>query len=252
MKYPAIMISGKAGSGKDTIASLIKKSCNGTIIALADPLKQLAKHLFDFDEKSLWGESKLRGIEQPYRLADLSAKRYSLPDKFQVLGPQIKSYVDELIWKNASQRTKQEDVKISPRKVLQDIGGSLIRDSHPGFWIKFNEKLVNEALSSGKEYNRVTGEFFKTEKTVSLVIVSDGRYRDELLNAKKSGWTLIKVVNPKENSTDTHASETEQDNVPGYWHDLVIYNNKEAGLKKLDRAVFGIIKEMTSESGCYV
>lgn len=53
-----IGIQGKAHSGKDTIGDYIKKNYNGIGYAYADPVKEVAKKLFMFDNEQLYGSQK--------------------------------------------------------------------------------------------------------------------------------------------------------------------------------------------------
>lgn len=53
-----IGIIGKAGSGKDTIGDHIKKTYNGVGYAFADPIKEITRTLFLFDNEQLYGSKK--------------------------------------------------------------------------------------------------------------------------------------------------------------------------------------------------
>lgn len=54
-----VAITGKAGSGKDTLADMFVS--DGFVkISMADPLKWVCGKIFGFDEESLWGSSEKR------------------------------------------------------------------------------------------------------------------------------------------------------------------------------------------------
>jgi hypothetical protein len=53
-----IGLVGKARSGKDTVGKHIENNYNGKCYALADPIKDLARTLFLFDEEQLYGSKK--------------------------------------------------------------------------------------------------------------------------------------------------------------------------------------------------
>lgn len=55
-----IGLSGKAGSGKDTIGALLVATYRFKRTALADPLKQICKDVFDFSYEQCWGPSAKR------------------------------------------------------------------------------------------------------------------------------------------------------------------------------------------------
>lgn len=51
---------GTAGSGKDTLADLLRDNDKFVKIALADPLKRIARDVYDFTDEQLWGPSANR------------------------------------------------------------------------------------------------------------------------------------------------------------------------------------------------
>lgn len=53
-----IGIIGKAGSGKDTTGEHIKKNYNGVGYAFADPIKEICRIMFLFDDEQLYGSKK--------------------------------------------------------------------------------------------------------------------------------------------------------------------------------------------------
>ncbi len=60
-----IGLSGKAGSGKSTVADfLVRNHCFETV-SLADPLKRFVREVVGFSRDQLWGASKLRNEVEP-------------------------------------------------------------------------------------------------------------------------------------------------------------------------------------------
>jgi hypothetical protein len=57
-KIKIIGIIGNSGSGKDTIGDHIKKNYNGVGYAFANPIKELTRTLFLFDDDQLYGSKK--------------------------------------------------------------------------------------------------------------------------------------------------------------------------------------------------
>lgn len=53
-----IGIIGKAGAGKDTLGDYIKQNYNGVRYAFADPIKDITRKMFLFDEEQLYGNKK--------------------------------------------------------------------------------------------------------------------------------------------------------------------------------------------------
>jgi hypothetical protein len=62
---PIILIVGQAGSGKDTVADLLRRNHGAEVLALADPMKRLARLVFGFDDVQLWGPSGARNAADP-------------------------------------------------------------------------------------------------------------------------------------------------------------------------------------------
>ncbi len=48
-----VVLSGKAGSGKDTVADYLVKNKYFTKISLADPIKRICSEYFDFSHEKL-------------------------------------------------------------------------------------------------------------------------------------------------------------------------------------------------------
>lgn len=60
-----IGVTGKAGSGKDTVADILVKRHGFKKIGLADPMKEICQSLFGFSEQQLWGPSAEREKPDP-------------------------------------------------------------------------------------------------------------------------------------------------------------------------------------------
>ncbi len=55
-----ICLSGLAGSGKDTVALMLRNDFDVAIVALADPMKEFVHEVFGFTHDQLWGPSEMR------------------------------------------------------------------------------------------------------------------------------------------------------------------------------------------------
>lgn len=66
-----IGIKGNAGSGKDTVGRIVKRTIRAETISLADPMKEFAQKVFGFSDAQLWGPSHLRNAPD---------QRLSMPD----------------------------------------------------------------------------------------------------------------------------------------------------------------------------
>lgn len=84
-------ISGKAGAGKDTAAEVLIRTYGFQKCSLADPIKNIAKSIFDFSDEQLWGPSHKRN-EVDVRYG--TTPRHVL----QTLGTEWARSVYPLIW----------------------------------------------------------------------------------------------------------------------------------------------------------
>lgn len=80
------------------------------------------------------------------------------------------------------------------RRFLQNLGES-VRAFDPNFWVN----VAMDKIDVADTWNLP-------------VVVTDVRYINEALALRNRGFTMVRVVRPEIESTDTHASETELDN----------------------------------------
>jgi hypothetical protein len=60
-----IVIAGRAGSGKDTLADYLCAHQGHAKVALADPMKGFCAKIFGWEHSRMWGESYLRNAPDP-------------------------------------------------------------------------------------------------------------------------------------------------------------------------------------------
>ena len=89
---------GNAGCGKDTVANMICSHTGATLIALANPLKEICRTVFDFSHEQLCGPSEKRNAPDP---------RY----------------------------TRADGKQLTTRYALQKLGTEWGRDCYPDVWI---------------------------------------------------------------------------------------------------------------------
>jgi hypothetical protein len=106
--------------------------------------------------------------------------------------------------------------------VLQTIGTEWGRSIDSDLWINYAKNKANYLLRTGTD----------------LVIITDSRFRDEILALKSMNACMVKIVAVDEiytisNTYEIHTSETSQDNVPDFWYNWTINNHKKSGMKDL-------------------
>lgn len=245
--YPLILLSGKAGSGKDTVGEMLEQELGfAQRIALADPIKRFGYHVLEMPEDVLWGASELRGIK---------FDRRTLAVNYGSSGARLDRWVGEVA--EATGKPEQDVANalhswfhihvgdlgsvggITARSVLQTLGTEFGRYLDQDVWVKCAKKAADECLSGRIGYDKIHGS--TTPKQTNVVIVTDGRFRNEVLAVRAWGGVAIRVWNPAaqglEGEAAKHASETEQDTIPGWWFSKTLVNNKKHGLGSLRGAV---------------
>lgn len=264
MSTPIIIVSGPAGSGKDTAAHLIAKSHNGVCIALADPIKRLAADLFGFDEQQLWGESSFRNApDDRYRTRDgwheadcnIRTVGYSW---LKTVAPHA-DYQGLLQWyrnlKSAHVDINDEVERVlTPRYALQTLGTEWGRRVSSDLWIDLGIRTATMLLAGGPRYSRTQG----LSEDVSyhppdFVVITDGRFRNELLKVQMIGGTTIRIQ-PVEASKDAlatsaagiagHRSESELGGIPEHFYTYILVNDKQKGLGELERLLGGLMDQV--------
>lgn len=230
---PIIMLVGQAGSGKDTVADILCKEFKGLRISLADPIKQFASGL-GFSQEQLYGPSETRS---QYILNPFYKRRFE-PGELWMPDLSVTAHINGTAWasKYYGQLVTDPEVPIrewfhkffrdkqtfSAREVLQSLGTEGGRHLNPHIWI---EPAIDRALQALDRHN--------------LVVISDGRFRNEIVATKIIGGKIIKLQT-QQVSTSTHASETEQTSIPDFWFDRV-YQNRMDGLDRLKADVVSFV-----------
>lgn len=265
MSYPIIIITGEAGSGKDTVAAMVAKLMGGTTIAQADPMKRLAAYFFSFNDNQLWGPSEMRNApDQLWTPERMRILLENIQDKTKG-GAFVDRWLEEVLPSNRDGALAQlarwyEDTLVecikrgvmTPRYVLQTLGTEWGRNFSKNIWVDYAMRTATALLGGGFNYDRAKGLAKQTEHTVNqptpnLVIITDGRFRNEVLAVKAIGgkaWRVDPVgvtesadVAVAKAGVAGHASETEQRGIPQHYFDVVIKNDKSKGIAKLENGL---------------
>jgi len=245
MNVPLILLAGEAGSGKDTAAAAIVNEfpeLNPVAIGQADEIKRFAGFLFDFTPAQLWGPSENRNTQDPRCLsspADLwdnateranSGKTAKWIEKLghEKAGEVFDSWFEGL--------DKAYRYTLSPRVVLQTLGTEFGRSLDANVWSRLTLDTAFRALNGGYLYTR-SGGLVPENMNHDLVVITDGRFRNEVLNVKRAGGLtmLIKRFPTKKSGgpgIKDHASEA-LSAIPNFWFDVILENNFE-----IDRSYF--------------
>lgn len=270
MSTPIILICGEAGSGKDTVASYIQQYTKNTVlIAQADPMKRFARDVFGFTEHQLWGPSEARNAPDERFTSTAAwdlAKRRLLDQGErwidQVLPNQhdyaklaamdsLRSWFDKL-YRDHAKKT------LTPRAMLQTIGTEWGRAVDSNIWSSYALKLAGTALEGGTTYSRGYGlAEDRTKGLPDYVLITDGRFPNEIINAARQGVQRLLVRNPKPSDAQAaveaagvkgHASEAFLKQIPQHWYTDTLYNDKSRGLLFLENAVARLVRDMKART----
>lgn len=240
---PIFLLCGNAGVGKDTTAQSMVRAFKTRSIhqnidhgikvmvtAQADDIKFLAQDIFDFSTAQLWGPSENRNAPDT---------RYQDPLQFEaayyrllktktnvchrLFGEDIVSGSRLETWFYDTRHHAKSTGALTPRHVLQTLGTEWGRSIDPGVWVNAALARAEQAIDRGD---------------AGAVIITDGRFRNEILAVKRRGGVVLKIER-EGTQVGTHQSEAELGTVPSWFFDDEIHNN--GSIKALDTTVDSIV-----------
>lgn len=253
-----LILVGEARSGKDTVGGFITKNFNAATVAQADPMKRFAAKLCGFSEETLWGASserdklvrESRSVEDFWNQAQKNFDEAAtlllsevLPDfnmaKTEKALARLKSWFHDLhLW----------DDEISARILLQTVGTEWGRTVQPRMWNAWALRAARSLMEGGVVYDRTRGLVSDRHSGYEHVVITDGRFRNEVLGTKLANGKATLVTNPsafgKNVGVEGHRSEVEQKSIPQSWFDAQIVNDKDAGLDALERATRTLMQRL--------
>lgn len=213
--YKYIGIVGYAGSGKDTLAEMIREHHPEYInFKFAGKLKEFCSELFDIPMEVFESQEKKSklGFYQFKSTEEYVDKYYKVCES--VLGitdRHVAEYLASVTTKEISVENRTDNTtmtfKTSPREILQKIGTDVFRDHYSDtIWV---------------------GTIDRADKA----IVTDVRFPNEAEKIKESGGILVRIINVKQKDQEimNHPSEKHIEDIEC---DYVIYNNGDS-LEKL-------------------
>lgn len=259
---PVILLVGTAGSGKDTLAQALADRFQGVCVAQADPMKRFAAKVFGFTELQLWGPSAERNRPCP---------QFSYPGKMLEctcnFDDQARDWVEEVLpeplhdkgerhlrtWFDIVTRYIESGKQLTPRYVLQTIGTEWGRTVNPNMWAEYATRIAEDLICPlkvpGCSYDRTIG-LVSADGHPKSVIVTDGRFLNEVVNAKKAGGLVLQIQRPTAEEVTGgvagHKSETEQKSIPYWFYDGVVVNN--GGLEEFKAVGVDLVEKLLKPS----
>lgn len=196
---------GKAGSGKDLIASLIAP----VHLALMDGNWQNVDELVDPDGAQARVQRAIHG----------HAVQLSFADPVKVIARDLYAFNHAQLWGPSEQRNAIDDrYGRSPRAALQRLA-TAAREYNPDTWLDLGLRRA-DALQSAPRMRKPQGaahfsSSWLVERT-DLVLFSDVRFHNEVAKIRAAGGEVWKIVRPGaglQGEAGQHVSETEQDSI---------------------------------------
>jgi hypothetical protein len=196
-----IGINGYAGSGKDTVGTIIqylKTNISDTIVSLEDVLEFPLTHQWWLEEQSGWKIKKWAG-----KLKVIASMLTGIPvEKFE--DQEFKKTMLGSEW------------NMSVRDFLQKLGTDAIRDGlHGNAWV--NALMADYQPISDKSYVLEDGSLFDLRTLPGhplypTWIITDTRFPNEAQAIKDVGGLVIRVDRPGVKPINNHPSEVGLDN----------------------------------------
>lgn len=227
-------ISGLAGSGKDQTADFLTKDFGVCKVALADPLKRIARDIYAFTDEQLWGPSANRNapdLRYPRPHSWNWTRTGSNYEKAQCsccgTETMLQMLKDE-VWAPFEQNI--QPCHLTPRYCLQRIGTELGRNCYPETWAVLAVRTAQRLLiHPDAGYDQKRGFFLSDGKhPVPHVAIPDIRFRNEIQSIREAGGKIIRVKRPGaglKGSVGLHLSEVEQASIPDTEFDALINND---------------------------
>ena len=231
-----IGINGYAGSGKDTVGTIIQYLQANTNIHLKDVLKKTPHHIWWLEERSGWEIKKWAG-----KLKVIASLLTGIPvEKFEdqefkkvLLGPEWGTVTLTPLSSIPVFADIEFNSLISVRDFLQRLGTDAIRDNlHVNTWVN---ALMADYIALPQVGPEITED---NDYKLPNWIITDTRFPNEAEAIKKADGIIIRVDRPGVKPINPHPSETGLDD---WKFDYVI--NNDGSLKDLTKKVNKILKK---------
>jgi hypothetical protein len=201
-----IGINGYAGSGKDTVGTIIQYLQADTNIPLKGVLNKTPHHIWWLEDRSGWEIKKWAG-----KLKDIASLLTGIPvEKFEdqefktnLLGPEWGTVTSNPLNAIPVFSDIQFNSLMSVREFLQKLGTDAIRDGlHTNAWVN---ALMADYIALPQVGPEITED---NDYKLPNWIITDTRFPNEAEAIKKAGGIVIRVDRPGVKPINDHPSET--------------------------------------------
>lgn len=230
-----ILLRGNAGSGKDTVAKIIRNELqNVTTMAFADPMKEFAYDIFNIPTDFLWGPSGKRSI--PIEIRDWNAveDNFSKHSGFwckKIIGfenPSYSKFEEKLNSWFQWIKSEHKNNPLTSRKLLQTLGTECGRSYDENIWVSY-------AFYEAKKFLR--------NPHTKFILITDGRFINECRSVRENNGIVIFVKRNDIKNQSTHRSEIDNTKEEMLLYDSEIIENNET-LEELRKKVCNCLNKI--------
>lgn len=229
-----IALSGYSGVGKDTLADVLVKEYNFCRIAFADPIKRIAREIYDFSDEQLWGPSEKRNeLDKRY------PREHCWEDDVPVI--EAKCLCCGVGYFNY----KEDQCYLTPRYALKRIGTEMARDCYLNTWIDYTLRIVGKLQDKSQRviYNCKDGLIECDYSPYKGIVLTDCRFANEVDALKAANTYVVRIKRPGyEKPRSRHSSEIGQLKIPDSTFNYIF--NNDVDISKLLSPVNDMIKAL--------
>lgn len=203
-----IALAGRAGAGKDTVASFIAEACGDShMLSFAAPMKRFCQEVYAFTDLQLYGPSEYRNKPDP---------RYPREH-----GPFIGGRCACCLQSNS--RESMEDCCLTPRFALQQLGTEWGRNCFLDTWVN---KGIRDARAS----------------SARVVMFTDCRFANEAEAIVQAGGEVWLIQRDIETGVGRdHASEQEMESYD-FMRSVSVVLDNNSSIECLRQKVYDIMQ----------
>ena len=233
-----IGINGYAGSGKDTVGTIIQYLQADTNVPLKTVISKTSDHAWWLDERSGWEIKKWAGKLKVIAslLTGIPVENFEDQEfKTTLLGPEWGTVKDIPLNAIPVFADMQFNTLMSVRDFLQKLGTDAIRDGlHVNTWV--NALMADYTSTQVQWADGPIGGY--KDGPMPNWLITDTRFPNEAEAIKKADGIIIRVERPGVKPVNPHPSEVGLD----HWKFDYVINN-DGSLKDLTQKVNKILKK---------
>lgn len=243
-------ICGLAGSGKDTAADFLVKNEGFVKIAFADPLKRIARDVYDFTDEQLWGPSAARN--KPDMRYPREHGPFTRDCKCACCGVEAE---EDWATRRLFVMPEHPPCYLTPRYALQMLGTEWGRTCYPNTWADLALRTAKKVLYQSGILRSV---FYNYHPQMGLwtsntpegprpkgAVISDVRFINEVVAINEANGFVYQTTRGMglEGAAGQHQSETEMRSIPKELFKGQI-DNKDWTLDELEAHMIQIGKDV--------